>query len=289
MVSTIHRLFETCRYGLVDANARSEIPEHWAQQVVAPAFLETDTSRSPLLVCTDTLADADVGKLLDRIESETEGNFPGLFSLFLACDAELPRVASHLASRLVVKLEHNGRPMQFRYFDPGTFVQLPELLGEAGMNWLLGPINAVMVPWAGEFRRYEKPLTSHQKFSLQPYLPVLLDISIVNRAAMRLDPPADQQDWIERCARIRKHVQRAREKHQLSIRDDIIAFALHAENCHPRFDDHEILRSLFAQLSTAKEEDQIDYRELTIGLGQEVWNKIARDLAKNESLEGISS
>lgn len=289
MLLSHHHLFETYRYGIVDANLREELLDHWPQQVIAPGYLGSDTSRSPVLLKVDTLSREDTGALLDRLETETRERRAVFFSLLVETDTDLQRATNHLASRLVVKLEPNARPMQFRYFDPGTFVQLPSLLGEVGMNWLLGPIKAVMVPWAGEFRRYEKTTATSTGFSLSPYLPALLDVSIVNRAAMQLDPPVNQKEWVDRCGRIRKHVQRARENHGLSERDDLVAFALHAEICHPSFDEHRIIRALLDRLSKAMEEDQLDYRELTIGVATETWKMIARELTRNESTKGISS
>lgn len=285
----IHRLFQTYRYGIVDANLRDEMPDHWTQQVIAPGFLGPDTARSPALLRTDALSDEEAGKLLDRLETEMQAQQSAFFSLLLDTEADTEGVARHLANRLVVRLERNGRPMQFRYFDPGTFVQLPSLLGDAGMNWLFGPINAVMVPWAGELMRYEKPQVPSTGFILTPHLPALLDFGVVNRAATELAPPANQQDWIDRCNRIRNHVRRARDRHRLSERDDLIAFAWHAESCHPRFDEHELMRNLFAQLAEADEEEQLDYCELTIGLGQETWDRIAHDLTENKTMEGMSS
>lgn len=289
MFLATHRLFETYRYGIVDANLCGELPDHWRQQVIAPPHLGKDISRSPALVQMDTLSNEDAGKLLDKLEIETEERRTVYLSLLLETDADLQRTAKLLASRLVVQFETNARPMQFRYFDPGTFIQLPSLLGEGGMNWLLGSIKAVMVPWAGELRRYEKPVATGTGFSLTPYLPALLDVSIINRAAMQLDPPVNQKDWVDRCGRIRKHVQRARDHHGLSERDDLVAFALHAEICHPCFDEHRIIRALLDRLSNAMEEDQLDYRELTIGLSPETWQTIAHDLTINESTEGMSS
>lgn len=289
MAVDAHRLLQTCRYGIVDANLREEIPDHWAQAIIAPDFLGDDTGRSPILIQTDTLSDEDAGILLDRLASEIDELETTFFSLLLEAEADIQRVARHLANRLVVQLERNGRPMQLRYYDPGTFVQLPGLLGEAGMNWLLGPINAVTVPWAGEFTRYEKPIASTTGFGLASHLPVLLDLGIVNRAALQLDPPANQLDWIERCGRIRTHVRRARERHHLASRDDLIAFALHAETCHPRFDEHAVMRTVFARLTQAGEADELEYRDLTMEIEPEIWTRIARDLTENNIKEGITS
>jgi hypothetical protein len=284
-----HRLFQTYRYGIVDANLREELPDHWTQQVIAPAFLESDTGRSPVLVQTDRLPDVDMGTLLDRLETEMQAQQSAFFSLLLETDADLTRAANHLASRLVVKLERDGRPMQFRYFDPGTFLQLPGLLGGSGMNWLLGPVTSVMVPWAGEFQRYEKPVVSSAGFNLTVHLPELLDIGLVNRAAMQLDPPTNQEDWIGRCERIRGHIQRARSQHRLTGRDDLIAFAQHAESCHPRFDEHKTIRAVFVELTKSNEDDQLDYRELTARLEPETWERIAHDITQNKSMEGMPS
>ena len=282
-----HRLFQTYRYGIVDANLRDELPDHWTQQVIAPTFLAPDTNRSPVLVQTDRLPDEDMGTLLDRLETEMGAQQATFFSVLLETDADLKRTANHLASRLVAKLERDGRPMQFRYFDPCTFLQLPGLLGEAGMNWLLGPVTSVMVPWADEFQRYEKPAASSAGFSLTVHLPELLDIGIVNRAAMQLDPPRIRRTGFHWCARLRGHIQRARSQHRLTGRDDLIAFARHAESCHPRFDEHKTIRTVFDELAKSNEDDQLDYCELTARLEPETWERIAQDVSENKSVEGM--
>jgi hypothetical protein len=288
-LASTHRLFQTVRYGIVDADLREELPERWHQQVIAPSFMGSDTARSPVLVEMSKLTPEEQGALLDRLETETRERQDTFFSLLLESDADPKRLADHLAKRLVVELERGGQPMQFRYFDPGTFLQLPGLLGEAGMNWLLGPVKAVLVPWAGEWRRYERSEVAGTGYSLASKLPALLEIGSVNRAAMQMDPPENQSDWVDRCERVRGHVQRARQQHRLSERDDLVAFALHAEGCHPRFDEHKIIRNLLAELAKAGDDDQRDYRELTIGIAPATWEQIARDLTEDDSMEGMPS
>ena len=285
----MHRQFQMYRYGIVDANLRDELPQTWAQRVIAPSFLGKDTGRCPVLVDVGSLPEEATGELLDRLESETAGRLDTVFSLLLKSDVSLTSVSHHLARRMVVQLEAQRRPMQLRYFDPGTFLQLPLIFGDKGMNWLLGLVTSVMIPWAGEWHRYEKPDAEGKNFSLAPTLPALLDIGAVNRAAMQLAPPANQQGWVDRCVRIRGHIRRARESYQLTARDDLIAFALHAENCHPRFDEHKIIRAVMAELAGAKEEDQLDYRELTSRLDSNVWARIERDLTENNSMGEMSS
>jgi hypothetical protein len=279
-----HRLFKTHRYGLVDASLRDEVPAHWPQAVVAPNFLENDTARCPLLVDVSALTPHDQGELLQRLDAQCTAREFALFSLVISSDDSIETLASHLAKRMVVRLEQGGAASQFRYFDPGTFVQLPRIIGDVGMAWLLGGVQSVAVPWAGHWETYVKPQAPAMpvvSFSLtQHHLKALLDLSTINRAASQLPAPTNQQDWTQRCESIAKHVQRA-EQHGLNLLEDKVCFALHAMQHHPAFDQHGRIMQLLATLRQSKPADELDYQELSARISPDEWQTIAQELSVN--------
>lgn len=289
-VTLSHRLFDSYRYGIVDASLREELPGAWKQEVIAPKFLGDDTGRCPVLIDLGALAIAERGSVLDLLESQSSAQQNLTFSLLLECEGDSQRLAAHLAQRLQIQTELGGRPMQFRFFDPGTFLQLPMLFAETGMAWLLGPVTSVMVCWAGEWSRYERPsVLINTNFSVSSLIPDLLMMGAINRAASQLPSVADQYDWLRRCQRIRGHVSRAMQMHRLVDRDDLVAFAIQAETRHPNFDQHRTLLKILTELANAKPEDEVDYRELTSRLSLEDWQQIAADLSAHMTEKGNKS
>lgn len=284
-----HRFFERFRYGIIDASLRDEVPDSWAAQVIAPAFLGTDTGRCPALVDFASLPWDVRGPLIDRLEAESRDRSETLLSLALESEAPPDRLKAHLAGRIAVRIGSTSRPMHFRYHDPGTFIQLPSVLGDAGMTWLLGPIAGVAVPWLGEWRYHSRPTSVRtENFRLDAHLPALLQTGVVNRVVTQLRDIRDQQEWCRRCETTRQHVTRASAVHGLEARDDLVAFALHAWSCHPRFDEHPTVRTLLAELAAAEPDDELDYRELTARLEPEDWERIAHDLTADPKAQGIS-
>lgn len=283
-----YRLFQSHRYALVDATDREAIPADWPQAVIAPAFLENDTARCPLLIDLGALPAETRGAWMQALETQVQNREETMCSLLLASDAPLSHVARHLSTRITVKLTANDPPRQFRYFDPGTFLQLPGLLGERGMAWLMGNISSVVVPWAGHWGLVQRPTpaaTLAAGFALHPdHLQTLLRVGIVNRVASQMAAATNQADWIVRCEHIATHVQRAQQVHGLTIRDDLVAFAQHAMQHHPRFDEHPRIQRLFMELSHAKPEDELDYRELSNRITPEAWQQLLEQIVSKAPL-----
>jgi hypothetical protein len=276
------------RYGVVDASLRDELPQRWTQVPIAPRFLGGDTGRCPVLVDLQALQPQELGDLTDQLDAQVFAREETLCSLLLASQLSAERVAMQLAQRISIRLVPDGAPKQFRFFDPGTFLQLPELFGSAGMAWLLQSATSVLVPWAGHWTRFDTP-TGRARFRLgEEDLQSLLRIGVVNRVALQLDPPASPEAWVRRCREIDGHVRRAQLAHGLNSQADLVAFATHASVYHAAFDTHPSIQRLFKLLREASAEDELDYRELTSRLSPDDWQTIVRELSIEAETQGTA-
>lgn len=274
-----HRWFDSHRYAVVDAVWREDLPGHWPLTVIAPAFLGDDTVRCPVLLDLQALDLDERSELMERLAQQVKDHEDALCSLLLAADRAPQAVANHLGRRMTLKVAGTSQPQQFRFFDPGTFLQLPRLLGPVGMAWLLGPAHAALVPWAGGWIRYLQPSSEGHGFLLTPqHLAALSRIGVINRVALQMDPPTDAADWVMRCATIDAHVERALDAHGLRLQADLVAFAQDAVTHHPAFDSHPQVAGLLQALRNAQPEDELDYRELRSRITPDEWQTIAADL-----------
>lgn len=278
-----HRCFDSHRYAVVDAVWREDLPSHWPLTVIAPAFLEADTDRCPVLLDLQAVALDERDELMERLAQQVQDREDALCSLLLASDREHQALADHLAQRMALKLAGASQPQQFRFFDPGTFLQLPRLLGPAGMAWLLGAAHAALVPWAGGWTRYPRPDSKAHGFSLTAvHLAALTRMGVVNRVALQMAPPADAAEWTARCAALDAHVLRAMDAHGLRLQADLVAFAQDAMTQHPAFDSHPQVAGWLQALRTATPEDELDYRELRSRISPEQWQTIVADLLQTD-------
>ena len=276
-----HRWFNTHRYALIDAMWREDLPPSWPLTLIAPAFLGEDTARCPVLLDMHALSQDDIGELLDQLSEQVASRQDALCSLLIASQHEPKSVANHLAQRMVLALPGETVPKQLRYFDPGTFLQLPRLLGANGLAWLMDKVKSVILPWAGQWTHINKPESVSRTFRLEAdHLGALSRLGVVNRVAMQMPPPAGASEWEQTCAQIDGHVQRATAEHGLSQQADLVAFASHALVHHPSFDSHPRLVALFNELRAATPEDEIDYQELTSRFTPEDWQQICIELQK---------
>lgn len=279
-----HNFFRRYRWGIVDASQRELVPDSWKPSPIAPSFLGKDIGRCPLFVDLRAIPDADQYPLLDQLATAKDRDC--LLSLALESEAPPERLLAHLRKRLEIHTSIDQQPMQFRYYDPGTFLLLPKTLGESGMRWLLGPITAVAVPWCSEWRRYCQPeLPNPIGFELRDRLPELLGLGAINRVLAQLEI-RNQEEWCHHAAVTSQYIARA-QAHGLIARDDLVTFALHAWIHHPNFDDHWMIRNLLQALMTATPEDEIDYRELSARLDEADWQKIIQEM--NAMLQGTTT
>lgn len=274
-----HHWFDSHRYAVVDAVWREDVPAHWPWTVVAPDFLGADTDRSPLLLDMRALPLDEKAELMTLLAQQVREREDPLCSLLLASTREPAALAAHLAQRMVVRLPGSDVRQQFRFFDPGTFLQLPRLLGSAGMAWLLGPVQAALVPWSGGWTPLAHPGPDQPSFKLaDAHLAALLRLGVVNRQAMQVAAPNNAKAWEQTCASVDQHVQRAMSQHGLQQQADLLAFTSHALQHHPAFDGHPLVQELLRTLRAAQPEDELDYRELSGRITPAQWQAIAADM-----------
>lgn len=279
------RAVERFKWALIDAAARENLPPHWPTTAVAPAFLGDDTDRCPTLVELTTLPAAERAEWCDDLHQEALTAKEARASLLIAADCSAEHLAAHLAQRMVIRAPEYDRPMQWRFFDPGTCLQMPRVLRRAGMAWLMGPISAFMVPWAGEWtlmtcpeRNTELDDAAIRQYSLKPeQLAALSRLSIINRVLMQGEPTRHAAEWVTQSERLDAIVLHA-QSHSLRQREDLAAYAHHAHTVHPRIHEHPRMRALLTQLRTAHPDDELDYRELTAAIEPEDWQTMAADL-----------
>ncbi|MDR2324179.1 MAG: DUF4123 domain-containing protein [Acidovorax sp.] len=290
IVELDYRFFQRYRYAIVDAEWKGDIPEHWRAVPIAPSFLGKDIFRCPLLIDAAAIPQEECIALLVRLEEETAARADTFISLSLACEKPFRQVLTHLRNRLVIRSFLKNKPRQFRYFDPGTFIQLPDIFGNQGMAWLLGPIDAIAVPWLGEWRNYANPSDKEQwRFKLNQYIERLQDISIINRVLVQIENIENQEQWREASKKIHHSVDYARRVYGLMNRDDFIAFSSHAWMHHPNFHQHPFLQKILSKLVDVSPEDELDYLELTSSLSESDWEKIAMDMQSVNNIKGIMS
>lgn len=290
-IRVYYRTARTHRFALIDASQREELPAHWAQHVIAPRFLGQDTDRCPALIDLQALHKDECAEFCAALDQQTQAREECQASLLIAAPVDAAVLASCLRDRIAIQMAPgDDRPKQFRFFDPGTFLQLPALLGDDGMVWLMGMMSSVLVPWAGQWTLYERPV-SHEVFALtSTHLQSLLRLGVVNRvAAMDEQPPIDAASWVRQCQAIDAHVHRASTQHGMTSRDDLIAFARHTIDHHPRIAEHPRMRALLASLRTAQPEDELDYRELSGQLHANDWAEMARELRQQDPQEARTS
>lgn len=273
-----HRWFNSHRYALIDAVWREELPASWPLTLIAPAFLGEDTARCPVLLDMHALSRDDLGELLEQLAGQIASRQDALCSLLLASRHEPQSVANHLAQRMVLALPGESVRKQLRYFDPGTFLQLPRLLGVNGLAWLMDKVESAILLWAGQWTHVNKPAPVGRTFRLRTdHLAALSRLGVVNRVAMQIAQPADAEEWEQTCAKIDGHVLRAMAEHGLTQQADLVTFATHALKHHPSFDSHPRLVALFQALRAATPGDEIDYRELTSRFTPVDWQQICME------------
>lgn len=290
-LATLDRsVWRTHRYALVEACDRSSLPPGSPLHIIAPAFLGQDTARCPALLDLEAVSAHQRATWLQQAQEQTQARKPPLFRCLLQSQASPRDVAAHLTNRMTLRVSAERTPRQFRYLDPGTFLQLPALLGDVGMAWLFGNlVDTYTLSWAGAWCKVPRPPIALQDWAryqlTSDHWPMLLRLNHVNRVASQLPPPIDVQDWQQRCQTLYAHVQRA-EQYGLTREADIMGFTWHALRHHPRFDEHPRVQAALSAwreaLSTRSgrdsADDELGYDEAMAHLTLDDWQRISADL-----------
>ncbi len=278
------------RYAVIDASLRTEIPSGVQQAVIAPDFLGADTDRCPALIALDSMPPTLRAEWCDGLHQEVLNKADTRASLLIESKASMSSLAAHMARRMVLKRPDTDRLLQWRYFDPGTALQMPRILGDIGMAWLMGPADAWMIPWAGSWQAMEKQKTVSQqdllRFKLSAdHIAALMRISVINRVLLQGDTSFDANKWVDASRQLDAVVLTGQTSHQLDQRDDLVAYALHAHRWHPQIHKHPRIKRLLDELQQSTPDDEIDYRELTAGLTPDDWKRMALELEQAKQQE----
>lgn len=278
-------------FALVDATHRDGLRPSWTQVVIAPTFLKDDTDRCPTLVDLTSMGNGERAQWCDALHRETSNREEARSSMLLASRAPITAVAQHLAQRLVLRMPETGQRMQWRFFDPGTLLQMPRILGPGGMSWLMGPVSSVAVPWAGEWTCLQQPEAArpHHFYMDGHHLAALLRVGVINRVLAQGSPPMDATDWVEQSAAIDTFVRQGQDQHGLVTQADLIAYALHAHTIHPAIHTHPRMRAVLQTLQSASPEDELNYQELTCTLEPDEWRHMAAELEHPNRQEAPTS
>mgnify|MGYP006172530165 CR=1 FL=1 len=183
--------------GLHEAGRAPEmaIATLWLDACETASFLGDDTERSPVLLDLHAMPSDERAEWCDALHQETLAQEDTRASLLIAAEGPMGAVAAHLAQRMVLRLPEHERPMQWRFFDPGTCLQMPRVLGPNGMAWLMGPVTAFMVPWAGQWALVER---SHAQDIASAALTFKLSAAITpedwKAMAAELQTPSHQEE-----------------------------------------------------------------------------------------------
>lgn len=282
---------EQFRFALVDATQRDSLPSSWTQTVIAPVFLQDDTDRCPALIDLSSIAGSERAEWCDALHHETLSREETRVSLLLAARSSITAIAQHLAQRLVLRSSGPSQLMQWRFFDPGTFLQMPRILGEDGMSWLMGPISSVAAPWAGEWTCLTscEAARPHDFRMDDRHIAALLRIGVINRVLAQGAPPKSASHWIDQAAALDACVRQGLERDGLSLQADLVCYALHAHTIHPAIHTHPRMRAILQTMQRATHKDELNYQELTCVLATDDWQRMAVELEKLTRQEALTS
>jgi hypothetical protein len=274
------RWLQDHRYGLIDAAWIDDIPAQWPQRTVAPPALGSHSFGMPVLVDLQAIPAEALDGLIRQVHQQVVHRETTVLSWLIGFDGSMDELAAHMAQRMMARIPGRHLPMKFRYFDPGTTVQLHRVIGSAGLGWLLGPIRSVWVPWAGQWMHLERPAPAPLPFAwTQDMTDRALRLGVVNRVAALMDRPAGVQDWIDRTQRIDGHVLRLRQRYAHLSLEDLTELTWHVMVVHPHIDHHPRIAQWLEQLRHVQPEDELDYRELTARLDEAQWRQMAAELS----------
>ncbi|MCA3176059.1 MAG: DUF4123 domain-containing protein [Burkholderiales bacterium] len=275
-----HQLFKKHRYAIIDRLAIDEFDIDFKYQVIAPAFVGSDTERCPLLVDLHELPHQKSVELLTKIHEQTTKGLVPWFCAFLSSTYEPNLMLSILKHRISTTLP-DGNKRFLRFYDPAIAVHLPRCLDEMSQRWLFQKIDGLTFFLASHwctlrFPFFKESLSENDlvfclsKQSVQ----ALSLLSLTNRAREQLPQKINHPDqWLSVCIAIENYFDIANRRFGLTQAEDWIAFAVHGCLWHPYFYEHPKILGFIQQADA-----QNTYADQTAVLSPDEWRQVSAEL-----------
>lgn len=270
-----HRDVGASAFALIDPLAGDEAGlaawGEFAQHALAPHGFEAQAAQFPVLIALRDLSSDALGRVLESLLGSLQMSSPCVALLQTSADAG--RVAMHLRQRLAPRFPQ-GRRGVFRFHDPVVFEHLTWILTEQERVRLLGPIDRWLLPLRGAWYGVINPgdaMQRSQPFRLPRAWSSILRIGAIH--AVLAEDTAWQAAPSKWGARANQLLARA-EQHQLTDRNDAVAFAVQGLRWHARLDDHPRIKQMLVDCVN----HPARYRRFSGGLRDADWQAIAAEL-----------
>lgn len=241
---------------------------------LAPSAYETRAGQFPWLVALDGLGDRQRDDVLTAVLGERNDPRREPLVALLHSDAALERIRIHLR-RLIAPRFPGGREGVFRFYDPVVFTHLQWILDSRQQAALLGPIRTWYWPWRQHWHQAGQSFPPKER--ALHFAPGRRGWECIGRVgaihAVLEHDPSWREDVLSWGARAETLLARA-ERHQLSERADVVAFAVQGLRWHLRLDEHPKVAQVLADSSGHPRR----YSRLTGAWNDATWQAIVNEL-----------
>lgn len=276
-----HRDVAACSYALIDPLCvGADDMDAWKtfpQYELTPRGCGAHAERLPLLMDLRNVSSEQfvslVGLVLDRPISIS--SCVALLQTVGSVDRLQRRFRKLLAPRFPT-----GKQGMFLFHDPVVFEHLSWMLDAREMAGLLGPIDRWILPLRNKWHAFGNPGSNIQR-SLEFRLPVETWSRVYRigpiHAVLSANPTwlDDPTEWGPRANTL---LVRA-EQHQLTKREDAVAFAVHGLRWHPHLDKHPRVAEALSRCIG----HPVRYQRLTGAWSDADWQAIAAEIEASDA------